>query len=54
MGKVVSLITSEDVLHRWRLPSIGVKTDANPGTWMTGDSSFFIVTITKSACNRSK
>ena len=24
-------IISEDVLHRWRLPSIGVKTDANPG-----------------------
>ena len=25
------IITSEDVLHRWRIPPLGVKIDANPG-----------------------
>ena len=25
------LITSDDVIHSWRLPSLGIKIDANPG-----------------------
>jgi cytochrome c oxidase subunit 2 len=31
IGKILNIITSEDVLHSWRIPSIGVKIDANPG-----------------------
>nr|QXF68532.1 cytochrome c oxidase subunit II [Yersinia mexicana] len=27
------LITSEDVIHSWTIPSIGVKADATPGWW---------------------
>lgn len=31
LGKILRIITSEDVLHSWRIPSLGVKIDANPG-----------------------
>ena len=31
LGKILGIVTSEDVLHRWRMPSIGIKIDANPG-----------------------
>lgn len=31
LGKIIRIITSEDVLHRWRIPRIGVKIDARPG-----------------------
>jgi cytochrome c oxidase subunit 2 len=35
------LITSEDVIHSWAVPALGVKTDANPGrlneTWIQAD-----------------
>ena len=31
LGKILAIITSEDVLHRWRIPSLGIKIDANPG-----------------------
>ena len=51
MGKVVSLITSEDVLHRWRLPSIGVKTDANPGRLNSTTFNLFLPGIYYGHCS---
>lgn len=30
-GSVLALVTSTDVIHRWALPSLGVKADCNPG-----------------------
>jgi heme/copper-type cytochrome/quinol oxidase subunit 2 len=31
LGNILIIITSEDVIHRWAVPSIGIKRDANPG-----------------------
>lgn len=31
LGTTRNIITSEDVLHRWALPSLGLKIDATPG-----------------------
>ena len=42
IGKISSIITSEDVLHRWRIPSLGVKTDANPGRLNSTSFSLFL------------
>lgn len=42
MGKILRVITSEDVLHRWSLPSLGIKTDANPGRLNSSILNIFI------------
>lgn len=31
LGKIIRIISSEDVLHSWSIPRIGVKIDARPG-----------------------
>jgi cytochrome c oxidase subunit 2 len=51
LGKILSIITSEDVLHRWRIPSIGVKIDARPGRLNSVIFSNFIPGIYYGHCS---
>ena len=43
MGVLINIITSEDVIHSWSIPPLGLKLDANPGRL---NSIFFNINLT--------